>query len=742
MLRVHVESWTAKVKKHVHRPDENPWVDLMIGEANVPASGLWPIPTKLKDHPEYFWTIVATVDTYLLRVAGSKSSHVVASDIVRVLIKVYEYAVHSGYYSLQDLPQEQWDILSNKLADGGWVEALDIRRRVATLLSGCKSPEKYLGRVKANGDFPLNGLLLSELGTNIATRELIWPREMIRQAIQDPKIKKAATPENYSLEALPKPSVSMLMQTLRPMNLLADPPSPWGISFEPYPDIYIFSKKHGIPNGQTETFTPDTLASILMNSYAWILERGAAVVDFVSSTAAHLALIRAPDARPALGRENMTDGSWAVWQHGEARTVLQQIPERLALEEMLGKKITTFRDRLSADNTTSVNAILNAYYSSAFAILAFMNARRKDEVCHSAIGLYRNSVEVVDDKLGIYATEFYIEKTCKDYVPFFINDITRVCLQQLSALAEIAWAWEELFEPGIDWAGRAGKLFVYPRFACDHKGIPVFFEFNTNPTGQSAEFLRAAIGDLAAETRAAPHMFRKGYGVVFHYRYENKRFVALSQKYGHVDPLMQLTYISDMGRTPLGKRIAALWSTPITVVSREQKTQSSIMEAEIRQVGLEKLATYVRDMVTGSGRIGGGFGKLIARFHAMLLVRVDYSLLDANRQTDVLRDALVNRGHFPVPLRHVTCCAGDSRHGAACAEKHGKVAREHATPVLCSGCAYSVFGLGHLDTLKADEQTLSKVGPAPNEAVYTHARNLEGLRRVIALQSRRLGVEQ
>ncbi|RYH53694.1 MAG: hypothetical protein EON54_13505, partial [Alcaligenaceae bacterium] len=133
-----------KVRKTHPRWDGQQWIEIHVGQAWLPATPLHPIPSRLSDHPALFFTIVAAVDSHLIRQPLSKSTHAIAGDIVKTLVKTFEYIWVRGYYSVSKVPEVEWRRLAALLAEGGWFLALEIDARIARITSSVEDPKVYL----------------------------------------------------------------------------------------------------------------------------------------------------------------------------------------------------------------------------------------------------------------------------------------------------------------------------------------------------------------------------------------------------------------------------------------------------------------------------------------------------------------------------------------------------------------------------------------------------------------------
>jgi hypothetical protein len=734
-LQINTETWKIRVRKTHARSDAPGWLEIDIGAAWLPAGPTNPNPMQLRNRPEMCWTIVAALDTYLLRQKGSKSGHVVASDIVRYLTKLFEYFWLNGFYRIQDVPREAWEPLRKHLVRGGWVAALEIERRTIGLLDSSNHiAHEFLrkGQRKAT-TFSVRTSFLSALGTNIAARELQWAKTLLEQAAG--YCPRTGSPAEYQRIPLKPMSQTMLLQVLRAFDTLADVQGPLGLTYLPTANAFEYAKKHGRKGGRTTNLSPEVAARLLAHSYKWVTDIGPKVVALVEACGVQFAFLHTPE----FNNRYSTPASADALRSQRANEILAALPEREELEILLGKKVRGLTKRTPQAQQVSLYALLNQLLSACFTVIALMNGRRKDEVSHEAIGLHRSCVRVVDAELGLAESEFYIEKTFRDYKWFFIGDITQRAIGLLQHLSDIAWGWAIHVRGKPEPRDRDFKIFCFPAFASSSKRGMLWFDFNANPGGMASDFLAQALGDQADDFVVTPHMFRRGYGLIYHYRYENATLIALAQKYGHLDLGSTLHYVTNDANTPLGAHAAAMWAAPKRTFADHQQQHFAVLAGEIDTVGREKLHTFVEQVVAGIGSFSGGFVRLVQRFHRRLSSHVDYGALKKTSQAQSLSTALLARGHSPHPYRHATCMAGAYRRAAACT-RDGRLARERSGPVVCSGCAYSVIIQSHVEAMREDARELQGVIKQSKATVERDRAecDLRNLERVIWLQTQRL----
>lgn len=711
----------------------------------LPPTAIYRTPTVLTQRQDAFGAIAGSLDAYLLRTEESKSTVETLSAISASLAKTFEYLWLHGFYNLKDAPESIWENLRQALARGGWVEALEIRARTAALIADHAGDLSTLlgeSRRPTATRATLRRTVLERLGTNIRSRELATPVAMISEAIRIPSLMQDSTGIKYAY--VPKKmGADLLIQTLQSINLLSDIPPALGLPYVPNRQPHKFGQQNGKPGKNHESLEPAVLARLLKHAYLWLMDYGDAIATLVEtlSLALHPIYTAFPPREDSsfegvARRRTLLTYYW--------KKVVTQLPEHGNLESLIGKQITNLTRTRSKADATSLRAILNSLFAACFVVLAVMNARRHDEISDDRIGLHLSSCEVVDEELGIFLCEFYLEKEVRDYVPFFINDASFRAIDVLRRIAAVAWEWEREINPiALKREGRALKLFTMPNFlATGHRSV-LRFEFNTNKDGDAREFVGEALGEQYV--RIVGHMLRRAYGSVYHYCYEDADLLALMQKYGHLDPRTTRGYVGDLASTPLKKTAVARWAAPAKVIQRGNQMHVQDTNEIISDVGRVKLHTFVDDLLRRGRRFSGGFARLVARMHSALDQHVSYRNLDEDLKAKRLGELLIRRGYSPEPMPLVTCMAGSNSKLAQCVRSNpDQPLRAAATPMRCGGCGYSTVVEAHVHSMEEELDHMTSTFAVAPESVERHRMGVDivELRQAIARHKERLGLHE
>ncbi|MGJ3702663.1 hypothetical protein [Variovorax sp. AFSI2.2] len=242
-----------------------------------------------------------------------------------------------------------------------------------------------------------------------------------------------------------------------------------------------------------------------------------------------------------------------------------------------------------------------------------------------------------------------------------------------------------------------------------------------------------------------PHMLRRAYALIFHYRYENATLQALSQQLQHQDIENTRVYVSDSAGTAVADTGVSLYGR-LTPAQRNQiETDRDSLDVDLKDVANEKLMLFVQSVVGGRATFSGGYARLVQRFHQQLGRSISYSALDLRERAKQLGKTLISRGHEPRPMAHGTCMAGTSvsRLRGHCFDiDSGALDRSNANPTKCARCPYHVVTQQHLCALQAEydqaELELRKNSDQPSLQRVRRIADLALLRKLIELHARRL----
>lgn len=730
-LRMNWTSGVLEISSSFTRADHGASESINIFELLLPPSPINDAPISLLSRIDLCILLIAVVDQYLLSTRPSKSRFSVARHNIKNCAKLFEYMWLHGFYRPGDMPREAWEDLAEKLSSGGWEHALEIPKRTAILISKIENLNLLYGNFRKSAKYRnVSENFNKYLGSNIRYFKCV--SSMLSQAAESDVVRISGDIDRYETINLEKTKASVLSTFLVSLNRLMIPNIEGAPSIVPFPGAYSFSMRKGLQGDRTANLTPDAAAKLLVYSFDWVINKGAPVVDLLEDISESLlATIEQ--------KTSVVGGGVPLRKIAEQKLKILSSSEKIAaVEKIVGKRVLTFHaSRKSNINDASLLDLINQLASSCFVIIAFLNARRKDEIRHPVIGLHAKSLQIVDESLQLYRCEFYIEKTMRDYDTFWVTEISKRAINIMERIASVAWRWSEVVGGRPPPEGRDRKLFVVPLFSQTGRGYR-HFDFVATKS-EIKTFLADALQGVDESANITPHMLRRGYGLIYHYRYENSSLAALGRKYRHVDLIMPLHYVTNGLELAVGGHAAAIWSAPQRTILEARREQEKNMLESINSVGREKLESFVEDVISGEKRFGGGFAKIVHRFNRFFAQQIDYGQLNKKLKTKALTETLLSRGHIPHPYPHATCMAGQARNGAACA-KNGTLAREIAGPVVCGGCKYSSITAQHITFMEEEVERLSSESDLLSGTLrgLQLSKDLQNIKRIISLQRARL----
>ncbi|MBB6557533.1 hypothetical protein HNP48_000197 [Acidovorax soli] len=724
------------IRKHEVRADEPLFQMVDLASYHLPPAPFTSGPITLADRPELVQAVFYSVRAYADRQVPSKSTHLNVVKAIRAIAKMLEFCWVNGCYSLSDWSVALTDKLPPILAEGGWSKALNIRERVLDFLG--ENPKEVarqyisLPREK-NRDMSINRKFQVDLGTNISQAELRPVRDIFASTL-NVSVEGHGSGKSRTFQASAElgMSSSLLRQELAWINLLSEVPSGDLLQYAPYPSPFQISIQLGRPTGRTANITPEQIAKIVGKG-----------IYFSEQVSVHI--IGVFEAVVERIEADVSQG--IVPCRKSALQALFLSKHRVLLRDLTGDDIIDLQPNVKVRSHQTLEGIINTLFSGCFSVIGLLNARRKDEVQHRKIGLTQASLQRVDKSLDIYECMFYFQKHLKQHVPLYVGRATVRAINCLEEMERLTMRLANATGLQVDELAPAERaLFRFPNFTLRGKrsSLRRWFEFGVGAA--TDDFLRRAIGDSDVPNRITSHMFRRGYGLLFIYRFEGP-ILALTQKYGHLDPTDTVTYLVDPwhgGSGPAVRKYGRL--SPDQIKASFEETRS--VEEEIRKISDERLEEMVTSLLAGSCPDGGLFPKLIRRLHQRLSLNVDYSRMNGFEQSKTISDLLKSRDHQFRPYWHGNCCAPGEKFAknAHCNVERSKgTRRENASPNVCAGCSYHHLTLDHVRSMDNYAESLRRRGLDQNCGALERARigpRLENIVRLVTLYKRRMGNDE
>jgi hypothetical protein len=644
----------------------------------LPPTFLSPSATKLVENAELCDALFAALQLQMLRLDDNKSAARAISQCASQIIGFFEFMWLKGCFALEHATPALFADFAEAAAKGGWGKVLSIEERVLHFMQGRSNDQlhHYVRQAKQSGGRKsLAKSFYADLGTNCSAN-IIQGRKLVfaRLGLPAPR----SSDRDVSEKGL---ATSSLVSILQAVNLLADVKD--GLRFCPFPQSYVLAVSLCRPNGRTQNTSPAEVGHVLVDAVRWIEEVAPLVSDAWSFV---------HDVHSAKVAEG------GVLTQAESLQSIAQMQARPALEEYFKrplKAISTTR----APNGLSLNVLTQSIVEACFDIIAIFNARRLDEVLHRKFGLNEASLHVVSRDLDLHECDFYVEKTAKKRMRFYVNGISARAIRVLKDLSGHARALNVVVG-GQESANKEDRsLFQIPQLVVsgDSRFKPVWFSYNK--TTAQMHLLPGAL----SVRRLKPHMMRRAYACVFMYRFEEATLLALKQKLVHFDIRMARLYFRDAARIST-EPVSRLFRRRSKEEIAEHEAEIRDLQVDISEVSKERLRQLAASILDDSCKDAGQFRNLMQRVHQRLSGMIEYRELDIDRKTQTLTRTFEKRGHQFDPMWHGLCVASTEYTGrqTPCARKAGVagVAKSEAGPEVCAGCRYHHVTAGHMPRLE------------------------------------------
>lgn len=685
----------------------------------VQLSEFWVPPTPISSYPipltrlaDAAWCVALCSGVAFHATRDTKSSYFTAALTATHLSKLIEYSKLHGMDTPWNWKQADFDVLARELAAGGWPGALKLRERTEALLG--KRPElgpELLVQPTKQPKYSLReARFRAELGTNLRGKELRHARQFLLSATG------LAQDAQWSAVGM---SCSMLRQVMDAINTLHELPDRLRLAFVPFHNSQFLAKRLGRPIAKTKNLSADQAAALLCEGVHWIYDIGPAVVELLKQLV-------------ELQRIEMERGAKKLG--GRFMERISKSTAAFQIESAIGRRISRLYSRRSPNGETSLYQILLTLQSAAWIVIAGMNARRRDEICHPRIGLRAGCIRVVDRELGLFIGSFFIEKSLNDYLDFYVNRITYDAVSLLEKLAKAFGG----FDDNAD-TSSLGPLFTIRRIsALRGFGSDVIWpRLEAHTDNGPNPFISLVLQD-AVDVRS--HMFRRFYALVFYYQHEIPSLTALSQQLAHLDLASTQHYVTDGPDLRDDERIAA--RLQITErASAAYRRERFAVEKELELVSDEKLVETVLAILTNAPA-SGGYPKFIRRFYGKIEPFLETPSSEPLLRAEQLAAYLKKKGHRPQPFRHGQCMVGPTftPRSARCQGSSGKLEKHRASSVTCAPCPFHYVNSAYLSNLRADlvelrDAAQRMVGTIEGENLRKQFTNLQA---VIVLHERRL----
>ncbi|AIL63107.1 hypothetical protein [Pseudomonas alkylphenolica] len=660
------------VKEHDARSDERKARPIDLKRYWLPANDVYETPSRLVEYSHYLVALIYSLDYFAASNAPSNSKCNRICFILSTIIKFFEYCWLNNIFDLGKISGPFTLKLARILAGSGWHEALNIDFRLTEFLDTAVDPSQQIF-TSTNSKVSLSTTgFQSAISTNLSGNEVAVYFNRVRKF----QVTKGWLTVFRANDKTPSGmKYSLLRQTLESINFLYHSTDAYRTKIVPFENYVKLAKKL--------TENPGTTADINSYDAGMLLEYSLEYINTKSNRTLRLLAFAAKQlTTPGDVRKNFSR--------------VMRFARRVGLVNS---------DSIGSANIKSVISFLNSaikdILNACFIVIAILNARRKRELTHKKYGLSLGSGVVVNDRAGIFLQQFYVEKTVKDYVGFFIASATKVAITTLEKL-QLIFVGKPFEKHNYSMlVDRDLTLFRYKQFNSNGL-ISKYsqFDFECGDPMMSGNFIHSAIGK---PMRLTPHMFRRLYCKIFINRYEYFMLPFLSYQLQHEDIATTQIYVSNPQAQAESAEVSKLYDWDLSVQSEAHVIHNDEIMMSMADATREKFSEIIYRSISCENT-SGGYTKLTRALYKKMFSSVEYAKLDLDN-IEKLVERLKNRGHAPQPFKHAQCLAGANRvkSKSKCWQQiDNKLHKENASPKLCRGCLFSWTSEEHVYGMELD----------------------------------------
>ena len=602
------------------------------------------------------------------------------------LIKFFEYCWLNHVFDIGAISTSFALKLARILAKNGWHEALDINSRLTRFLDAAKEPfHPIFTSTNSSASMSSVGFQFA-IATNIAGSEVAVYFDRVRQFQVNLGWRKAFKKNDKASKGM---KFSLLRQTLESINMLYHSIDGYRAKTVPYENYAKLAKKLTENPGTTEDINSYDAGMLLEYSLDYINTKSDRTLCLLAFASKQL-------TQPGSVRKNFSR--------------VMRFARRVGLVKADAVESENVKDGLSFLNA-SIKYILNA----CFVVIAVFNARRKRELTHKKYGLSLGSGIVINEKVGIFLQEFYVEKTVKNYVKFYIASATKKAITILEKLQLIfinkpfkSHNYSKVIDRNL-------TLFRYRPFGANGFSSKYSqFDFESFEPRMSGDYIFSAIGK---SMRLTPHMFRRLYCKIFINRYEYFMMPFLSYQLQHEDISTTQIYISNPNAQAESAEISKLYDWNLKEQSEALIIHNDEIMMSMVEITKEKFSEIIYRSISDENT-SGGYTKLVRALYKKMFSSVEYAQPDEEKMRKLL-ERLKSRGHAPQPFKHAQCLAGANRiksKSKCWQQSDNQLHKENASPKLCRGCLFSWTSEEHVHGMELDLVSLKTEAAAVPES--------------------------
>jgi len=660
------------IREHDARADERSYKPIDLKRYWLPANSVYDTPSKFVDRISYLAALIYALNYFSAANPPSNSKCNRICFMLTSIIKFLEYCWLNDLYDLKLLTPDFALHLAKKLVLNGWREALDIDSRITTFLDSANDPlHPLFTSTNSRVSLSTTGLQLA-LTTNISGKEVTVHFNRIRDFEVRQGWINSFRKNDVISEGM---KYSILRQTLESINLLYHSIEPFRPTSIPYENYVKLAKALTEKPGTTEDINSYDAGMLLEYSLDWQQTWSEKILRLISFASREFRKVKRPAA--------------IISRILRFARRLKYLPE----SEI---KFGNIRELVS-----HLNSCMRNIANACFLIIAVFNARRKKEITHKKYGISMGSGVVLDEKSEIYLQRFYIEKTVKDYVHFYIGPATKNAITTLEKLQLILQDKPFKNHKYSEDTDQDSTLFRLRYFNSSGLSDTVSqFDFEAFDPAMSGDFIAAAINK---PIKLTPHMFRRLYCKIFINRFEYFLLPILSYQLQHGDITTTQIYVSNPQAQAESAELSKLYDWNTETQSEALIIHNDQIMMSMAEANREKFSEIVYRCISEKNS-SGGYTKLVRALHRKMFASTDFSVPDSENLR-IIVDRLKQRGHSPQAFKHAQCLAGSNpvRSKSKCWNSvDDRLHKENASPKLCRGCIFSWTSEEHIKGLEAD----------------------------------------
>lgn len=680
-------------------------------------------PVCLTEFPHWMNSIKAAVNQVLFNHHDNQYPFIWVINSINHMVRFAGWCVVHGIYQFSSINQKDIDMLIKGLLPVGWYKALDVEKRLKSLLDEMQVNEPLRDKI-TGASYKLNQKTISfdyfelskALGIPVRTKELpAWAYEELGRQYGacssrgDIDINRPITPS----------SLKIIFESI---NLLASLPDGFDqIPFIPFHKPRVLATTlSSIADGRTENLSLEDALALLRTAIKCQYELAPIVIEIGDEIRERVLAYNASGNAGRYGFNEVLNNS--------VRELWLSKSDKI---KMPFKSLNAYV-KSSKDQPSFID-LIKTVQTSATIIVGVNHARRKNEIIGSGglpYGMYQGCVTSIESDIPYYKLDIYIEKTLRDWVEMSCNKLVADAVNILEQIRLFSSPLGDAL-PGLlpdELRDRNKKLFVWANLRHSSPEEPDYWK-PYNFVQHSEWFFKLA-GTKKIDFRS--HQFRRFFSLIYTYRYDNAVLQALSQHLWHFNLDSTRVYVTDPGMREDSERIESLYK-------RSASKEIDGMNAELEMVQVEYAIDKVKEIIEGNPT-GGGMTKHVRRLYLLLLKNAEFKDADINTLASEAARQLKERGYFPSNHKHGVCWVGDSttKKLGRCYE-NDKINRDKAHINICSKCPHHFNNGNYLNNLICDlelmESRFEDESLSPPERMALK-RESENLSKLIHLEER------